>query len=81
MRTTLGLVALVAMLGTGYAMTVEAQPQRDATAVDVRNDRDDGFNMGWLGLIGLAGLLGMKRAEARDRNVTRADAGISSTTR
>jgi len=81
MRITMSSFALVAVLGIGYTTMVEAQPQREASAVDVRNDRDNGFDMGWLGLIGLAGLFGMKRSDARDRAVTRTDSGLPATAR
>ena len=70
MRVKLSLLAIVSMLGLGYGATVAAadQPQRDVPTIDVQDDRDNDFDMGWLGLIGLAGLLGMKRpAEVRTR--------------
>jgi hypothetical protein len=73
-------LALVAVLGIGYTTMVEAQPQREMSAVDMRDNRDN-FDMGWLGLIGLVGLFGMKRSDARDRAVTRTDSGLSSTAR
>ena len=69
MRFKLSLLAMVAMLGVGYG-TVAAQqePQRNVPMVDVQDERDNAFDMGWLGLIGLAGLMGMKRSsEVRTR--------------
>ena len=82
MRLTVSAVAVVTMLGLGY-VTLAAQPQRDdpTQTVDVRNDRDNGFDIGWLGLIGLAGLLGMKRSDKRDRTVTRSDSTVASPVR
>lgn len=82
MRITISAFAVVTMLGMGYA-TLAAQPQRDdpTQAVDVRDNRDNGFDMGWLGLIGLAGLLGMKRSEKRDRTLSRSESSVASPVR
>ena len=68
MRFKLSLLAMVAMLGFGYTtMAAQQQPPRDVSVVDA-DDRDNGIDMGWIGLIGLAGLMGMKRSsEVRTR--------------
>ena len=73
MRFKLSLLALVSILGVGYGATVAAQPQSEpqAQSIDIRDDRDNGMDMGWLGLLGLTGLFGLKRsAEARHRTVS-----------
>lgn len=67
MRFKLGLLAMVSMLGIGYGATVAAQPEPGVQSADLRDDRDDGVELGWLGLAGLTGLLGLKRSEPRHR--------------
>ena len=44
--------------------------QVDSPTTDMRADRDDGDNWGWLGLLGLIGLLGLRRREHTDVKVT-----------
>lgn len=54
--------ALALVLALGTPAWVQAQ----APAPDTRpaaQERDDGFDWGWLGLLGLAGLFGLKRHE------------------
>ena len=70
LSTWLGTGALVLSLA---AMTFPASAQTTATPVTPRdtvtitddNNRDDGFDWGWLGLLGLIGLVGLK---GRDRD-------------
>lgn len=76
MRFKLSVLAMVSMLGVGYATVAAqpqggAQPQRDVQNVGLDDDRDEGgMDLGWLGLIGLTGLFGMKRsADNRNRAV------------
>jgi hypothetical protein len=51
------------------ALAVAAVPSATNAAVNgagttyEREDDDDGFDWGWLGLLGLAGLLGLKKNE------------------
>ncbi len=48
----------VAMLGGALLLPVLAQTaDRGVTTTDTSQDRDRGFNYGWLGLLGLAGLI------------------------
>ena len=85
MRSTLlrpmlaGSLLLAAVAGFSTPSQVAAQ-DRGTLPAD-RHD-DDGFDKGWLGLIGLAGLLGLKRRDdVRERDVTRNDAGRSANAR
>ena len=71
MRTLIGFMfALTIGLSVPVladAQTEAADPRRDTTAAD----RQDDFDWGWLGLIGLAGLFGLRRRETvdvQDRN-------------
>ena len=70
MRIKSYTLALVLALGT------PALVQAQAPAPDTRpiaQERDDDFDWGWLGLIGLAGLFGLKRhdnAHVNDRVAT-----------
>lgn len=55
---------------------VLAQPtlvlaQVDSPTTDMRADRDDGADWGWLGLLGLAGLLGLRRRDRIERTDVR----------
>ena len=73
MRFKLSLLAMVTILGMGYGTTVAAQQQPAAQqqvgvqGADMRDDRDGGVDMGWLGLAGLIGLVGLKRSQDRTR--------------
>ena len=83
LRTTLaGSLFLACLAGVGSATSAAAQDQSTVPA-DRRND-DNGFDKGWLGLIGLAGLLGLKRRDEHDvsqRDATRNDASRGTATR
>ena len=61
MRKTAAIfgICLMMLLGFGFAATAQVG---DATGYERTTD-DDGMDWGWLGLIGLAGLLGLKRSE------------------
>ncbi len=70
--TKLRTVALAAALGIGLTISSpviaqEATPADDVvpTAPATVEEEDDGFNWGWLGLLGLGGLAGLL---ARNRN-------------
>lgn len=54
--------ALALVLALGTPAWVQAQAQAPDTR-PVAQERDDGFDWGWLGLLGLAGLFGLKRHE------------------
>jgi hypothetical protein len=83
LRTTLtGSLLLAVLAGVGSATTAAAQEQ--STVPADRHDDDNGFDKGWLGLIGLAGLLGLKRRDEHDvsqRDATKNDASRASATR
>jgi hypothetical protein len=61
-RASLGSLFLLCLATAGSPGRVAAQ---DAGTVPANTQDDNGFNEGWLGLVGLAGLLGLKR---RDRD-------------
>lgn len=63
MRKTAAIfgICLMMLLGFGFAATAQTGTG-DATGYERTTD-DDGMDWGWLGLIGLAGLLGLKRSE------------------
>jgi len=53
----------------GSGQTVAGTDMNSPSRNDYNRDRDDrGFNFGWLGLVGLAGLLGMRRHNNRVGN-------------
>ena len=85
MRSTLlrpmlaGSLLLVAL--AGVSAPSQATAQESSTLPSDRHD-DNGFDKGWLGLIGLAGLLGLKRRDdVRDREVSRNAASRSANAR
>lgn len=55
---------LAAFAGGMLALSAPAQLYaQDAATTTTSVDREDDFNLGWLGLLGLAGLLGLKRKD------------------
>jgi MYXO-CTERM domain-containing protein len=62
---------LVVALSLGGAATLPASAQNTAADRDGVSTRtaDDGFDLGWLGLIGLAGLLALRRRDDSHSNV------------
>lgn len=74
MRQILGIVVLLCALGVGSGAALQAQDRREVppqTINTVDHDRDDGFEWGWVGLLGLVGLAGLMRRESHDRTVVR----------
>ena len=73
-----GILAL-ALVATGVQAQAGTGVQGDATTAPVEDE--GGFDMGWIGLLGLAGLLGLRRKD--EHHVTRVDTttgtGTSST--
>ena len=81
MRSTLlrpvlaGSLFFAAIAGVSTPSQAVAQ---DTGTLPADRHNDNGFDKGWLGLIGLAGLLGLKRREdVRDRDLSRNDASRS----
>ena len=68
MRTRIIASALV--LAGVLAQPTLVSAQVDSPTTDMRADRDDGADWGWLGLLGLVGLLGLRRRESTDVRVT-----------
>lgn len=58
--STLVLVGVIASPALLYAQT---NPNSGSTDTTMVTDRGDDFNWGWIGLLGLAGLLGLKRSD------------------
>jgi hypothetical protein len=72
------------LLFAAFAGVTSPSPAAAQDQGPVPSDRhnDNGFDKGWLGLIGLAGLLGLKRREdVRDRNASMNDAGRAANAR
>ena len=60
---TLALVAAISLPAFSQGSTT-GSPAATTTAADTtttRRDSDRGFDWGWLGLLGLAGLMGLRR--------------------
>lgn len=65
-------VLLLILLAAFVAVPVTAQ-ETDTTAGAYETREDDGMDLGWVGLLGLAGLLGLKRRNPEPyRDTTRA---------
>lgn len=76
MRRNLMVTALVLTLGVSSGSHLAAQPTSTPTqSGDVGDDRDGGFDLGWVGLLGLAGLMGLKRDHTRRHDVGHATTG------
>jgi MYXO-CTERM domain-containing protein len=70
MRRILATLTLAFLLCLAGAPALFAQEAQDNAAY-AGTERDDGMDLGWLGLLGLAGLLGLKRREPVHRDVPR----------
>lgn len=62
-------VAAAVLLTGVLAQPTLVSAQDSSPTPDLRADRDDGDNWGWLGLLGLAGLFGLRRREVTDVRV------------
>ena len=64
-RRLMTSIALSMLVGAGTALAQEpAQPPRNDRPISSHDDDRRGPGFGWIGLLGLAGLLGLKRAHA-----------------
>ena len=48
-----------------YAADTTGDNNNENATADIANDDDDDMEWGWIGLLGLAGLMGMKRRDDR----------------
>lgn len=62
MRKTATIFGICLLMLLGFGFTATAQTAADDAGY-ARTTDDDGMDWGWVGLIGLAGLLGLKRRE------------------
>jgi hypothetical protein len=74
--TLLGSLLAILVAGTVFAQdsrvnTVDTLGDRATNGAVTRDD--DGFNIGWLGLIGLLGLGGLMPRDRHDRDIGRTD--------
>jgi MYXO-CTERM domain-containing protein len=65
-RRLLPVAIVVATVGLTFPISASAQNTTGAGERTTTVNRDSGFDWGWLGLLGLAGLLGMKRKDDHD---------------
>lgn len=66
-------LVLLALGAGGIALAQTGADTADRTTVDADDDRD--MDMGWIGLIGLAGLLGLRRREHHHTTTTGSNYG------
>ena len=68
-RLTIFAMAIGLVLGTAAAQTSDtnAAGQGTTTTNAYRTDDRRGFDYGWLGLLGLAGLLGLRKRDIPER--------------
>ena len=59
------VLALALLFGATWAHAQAPSPE-ERNAASAAVDRDDNMDWGWIGLLGLAGLLGLKRREHDD---------------
>ena len=70
------LVATTLAVGTATAQTgTDTSSTATSNVNNTRTDDRRGFDYGWLGLIGLAGLLGLRRPAGRDVDALRTGTG------
>lgn len=71
MRKTVAVLGIFALMFLGVGFSASAQTAADdAAAYNRTADDDGGPDLGWIGLLGLAGLLGLRRREVH-RDVSR----------
>lgn len=75
MKVRLALAACAAGLALGTAASAQQTGADNGVATETQERRsegqDDGFDLNWLGLLGLAGLLGLRRAGHTDNSARR----------
>jgi MYXO-CTERM domain-containing protein len=65
----LGVLLVALSLGGAATLPASAQDAADNRDGVVTRTADDGFDLGWLGLLGLAGLLALRRRDDSHSNL------------
>ena len=68
-----GVVAATLLASSLFAQSDPNRPADMSTTSRADDGRDNGFDMGWLGLIGLAGLVGLRRKSSEPITRTAGD--------